>query len=170
MDRAAVHAMLGRAFASDDEAELVDALYADDSYIPELDIVAEIDGEIAGHILLTRAYIEEPLPGMIVRRTPAVLLAPLAVSPEFQDTGVGSRLVRAGLDNARMIGEKIALVLGHPEYYPRFGFVQAASFGIKAPHDVPSEAWMVLELQSASLQGVLGTATLGTPFEDPKFW
>jgi putative acetyltransferase len=170
MDRVVVRRVLQQAFPSEDEADLVEALYADSSYMPDLDVVAELDGDIIGHVMFTRAYIEESLPGSIARRTPAVLLAPLSVRPDYQDSGVGSRLVREGLERARMIGEQIALVLGHPEYYPRFGFVQALPHGIRPPHDVPGEAWMVKELQSAALDGVIGTVNLGAPFDDPKYW
>lgn len=170
MDRAVIRTLLEQAFEGTDEVELVEDLYNGDAYIPDLDIVAELDGDIVGHVMLTRAFIEEPLPGLIKRKTPAVLLAPLSVRPDFQDTGVGSRLVREGTERARMIGEKIALVLGHPEYYPRFGFVQALPYGIKPPHDVPGEAWMVLELASSALDGVLGTVALASAFDDPKYW
>jgi putative acetyltransferase len=170
MDRAVVRNVLAAAFEGTDEVELVEALYDDAAYIPDLDIVAESFGDIVGHILFTRAFIEEPLPGSIKRRTPALLLAPLSVRPDFQDTGVGSRLVREGTERARMIGEKIVLVLGHPEYYPRFGFVQALPYGIKPPHDVPGEAWMVKELAASSLDGIVGTVSLAAAFDDPKYW
>lgn len=170
MDRAAVQSLLSSAFAGLDEVQLVEALYSDPAYIPDLDMVATMQDNVVGHILFTRAHIQESLPGSISRRTPAVLLAPLAVDPEYQEAGVGSILVREGCERARMIGEKIVLVLGHPEYYPRFGFVQAMPYGIKPPHDVPGEAWMAKELQSAALDGVIGTAALASVFDDPKYW
>ena len=173
-DREAVRQVLLAAFEEsgegEDIVELVDAVVADRHHIPALELVAEENGEIVGHVLFSRAEIEEPLPGTIANRTPAVLLAPLGVHPDHQNAGIGSRLVREGLEHAHALGEHIALVLGHPIYYSRFGFSEALPRGIRAPHDVPSEAWMVVELESAALQDVLGTATLLPAFDDPKYW
>jgi predicted N-acetyltransferase YhbS len=169
-DREAIRGVLRAAFESEDEVELVDAIVADRHHVPDLELVAAEDGQVIGHILFSRAEIEEPLPGAITNQTHAVLLAPLSVHPEHQNAGVGSRLVRAGLERAHALGEHVALVLGHPIYYSRFGFSEALQRGIRAPHDVPSEAWMVVELETSTLQDVMGTAKLLPAFDDPKYW
>jgi predicted N-acetyltransferase YhbS len=173
-DREAINGVLHAAFEAsgeaDDIVELVEAVVSDRHHLPDLELVAEEDGHVVGHVLFSRAEIEEPLPGAITNKTPAVLLAPLAVHPDYQNAGVGSRLVREGLERAHALGEHIALVLGHPIYYSRFGFSEALQRGIRAPHDVPSEAWMVVELESSALQDVLGTVGTLAAFDDPKYW
>ncbi|KAB7843294.1 GNAT family N-acetyltransferase [Streptomyces mobaraensis] len=137
-DVAAVRAVELAAFPTPSEADLVDALRADPAWIPGLSVVAEAPGgALVAHALLTRCHIGEE---------PALCLAPVAVLPEHQRTGAGSAVVRAALDAARARGEHAVTVLGHPDYYPRFGFGRASAHGILPAFDVPDEAMMVLSL------------------------
>ena len=113
-----------QAFDRDFEADLVDALRADPLawLTPELSIVTTTpDGEIVGHALFTRVHIDE---------TPALSLGPVSVVPIYQNQGVGSAAIRAGLEVATERGEQAVILLGHLEYYPRFGFGPAAKAGI----------------------------------------
>lgn len=137
-DVPAIHAINLAAFETSLEADLVTALRADPAWIDGLSIVvAERDGPLVGHVLLTRCHIGD---------TPALCLGPCAVRPEFQRTGAGSAAVRAGLRAAGDQGESFVTVLGHPTYYPRFGFTRASTHGITLTIDVPDEAMMALSL------------------------
>jgi putative acetyltransferase len=101
----------------------------------------------------------------------AVLLAPLAVDPEWQKRGVGTVLSRAGLATAHAMGFGLALVLGHPEYYPHFGFEPAMPYGIEPPYPVePAEAWMVAELTPGALDAASGPVGMSEVFLDPAMW
>lgn len=141
-DIAAIHAVNVAAFPTADEAGLVDALRADpQAWIDGLSHVTENeDGEIVGHALLTRCH---------VGGAPALALAPCAVLPDYQGKGVGSAAIRAGLDTARHFGENLVVVLGHADYYPRFGFTSASGFDVHAPFEVPDEAFLALTLDAA---------------------
>ncbi|MFD3870555.1 GNAT family N-acetyltransferase [Streptomyces sp. NPDC058623] len=137
-DAAGVRAVNLAAFDTPSEADLVDALRADASWLPGLSYVAEApDGSVAAHALLTRCTVDA---------APALALAPVATAPAHQRAGAGSSVVRALLAAARERGEALVLVLGHPEYYARFGFAPASRFGIRAPFEVPDEAMMALVL------------------------
>ncbi|MFD8150708.1 GNAT family N-acetyltransferase [Streptomyces sp. NPDC001046] len=138
-DLPGVRAVNLAAFPTADEADLVDALRADPSaWIDGLSMVSQApDGTLVGHALLTRCHVDG---------APALALAPCAVLPSVQRTGAGSAAVRAVLDAARARGENLVLVLGHADYYPRFGFTPASRFGVRAPFDVPDEAMMALAL------------------------
>jgi putative acetyltransferase len=140
-DIATIHAVNVAAFSTAAEADLVDALRADpQAWIDGLSIVTENeDGEIVGHALLTRCRVGD---------APALALAPCAVLPNYQGRGVGSAAIRAGLDTARHLGENLVVVLGHADYYPRFGFAPASGFGVHAPFEVPDEAFLVLTLDA----------------------
>ncbi|GAA1301698.1 hypothetical protein GCM10009647_017960 [Streptomyces sanglieri] len=143
-DAAAVHAVNAAAFPTPDEADLVDALRADPAaWLPGLGRVATDgpDGDIAAYALLTRCRVGD---------APALALAPVATVPEHQRRGAGQAAVRAVLDAARLRGETLVLVLGHPEYYPRFGFVPASRYGIRPGFDVPDEAMMALVLDESA--------------------
>ncbi|MYW62826.1 GNAT family N-acetyltransferase [Streptomyces sp. SID8379] len=138
-DRAAVHAVNAAAFPTEAEAGLVDALRRDTgAWLEGLSYVAEApDGTVVAHALITRCTVDGE---------PAAALAPCAVLPGHQRTGAGSAVVRAVLDAARARGERLVLVLGHPEYYPRFGFAPASGYGIRPGFEVPDEAMMALVL------------------------
>ncbi|MFB6841684.1 GNAT family N-acetyltransferase [Streptomyces sp. NPDC056361] len=141
-DVAAIRRVVATAFGSEaapsaTEADLVEALRLDaDAWLPGLSYVAEApDGTVAAHALITRCR---------VGGAPAAALAPVSVAPAYQRTGAGQAVVRAVLDAARLRGEPLVLVLGHPEYYPRFGFVRASEYGIKPGFEAPDEAMMAL--------------------------
>src|SRR5690606_1650697 len=109
-----------------------------EAWIDGLSYVAETpDGTVAGHALLTRCRVDG---------APALALAPCAVLPEYQGKGAGSAAIRAALEAARAMGENLVLVLGHADYYPRFGFTPASGFGVRPPFEVPDEAMMALAL------------------------
>ncbi|MER6196411.1 bifunctional class I SAM-dependent methyltransferase/N-acetyltransferase [Streptomyces sp. NPDC001586] len=154
-DVAAVREVNLAAFETPLEADLVDALRTDGAWLPGLSYVAEApDGSVAAHALLTACEVDG------VR---ALALAPMAVAPAFQRSGAGSAVVRALLAAARERGESLVLVLGHPEYYPRFGFTPASRFGIRAPFEVPDEAMMALVLDD-SVPVPSGTIGYPAPF------
>lgn len=164
----AIRALLRDAFGGEDETELVDALRGDDAYVPELELVAEEDGRLVAHVLFTRARVGGEATG--AGGTTALCLAPLAVASDRQRAGVGSALVEAALDQARELGERLVLVLGHPEYYPRFGFVPAGTRGIEPPRPVPEEAWMALELAPGALEEARGVTRLAAVFDEDRYW
>ena len=135
-DHDAVREVIRRAFGPDGgEAELVDALRAAGDHVPELCLVALEGDDVVGHIFYSRARLASD--------DEALALAPMAVDPGAQRRGVGSRLVEESLVRAAKTGVPLVVVLGHPAYYPRFGFEPADRFGVIAPWDVPAEAWMV---------------------------
>ncbi|WP_329070150.1 GNAT family N-acetyltransferase [Streptomyces sp. NBC_01429] len=154
-DIPAIRAVVLAAFDTPLEADLVDALRAGPAWIDGLSVVAtDPGGGIIGHALLTRCRIGD---------TPALCLAPVAVRPEYQRTGAGSAVVRASLRAAGERGERFVTVLGHPAYYPRFGFTRASAYGIGLDIDVPDEAMMALALDADHpLPG--GTVHYAAPF------
>ncbi|WP_432011032.1 GNAT family N-acetyltransferase [Streptomyces cucumeris] len=143
-DAEAIRAVNVAAFPTAGEADLVEALRADSgAWIDGLSVVAEHeDGTLAGHALLTRCH---------VGGRPALALAPCAVLPAHQGRGAGSAAIRAALEAARSMGENLVVVLGHADYYPRFGFAPASRLGIRASFEVPDEALMALALDPSRL-------------------
>lgn len=143
------------AFPTAAEADLVEALRSSDAWIEGLSIVTEDSaGTVVGHALLTRCHVDG---------APALALAPCAVLPRVQRRGAGSAAIRAGLEAARAMGENLVLVLGHAEYYPRFGFTPASALGIRPSFDVPDEAIMALALDSDAATPC-GTIAYPVPF------
>ena len=149
-DAAAIWVVNAEAFGQPDEADLVDALRANEAVT--FSLVAESGGDIVGHILFSPVTLEGD-------ETPfkALGLGPLAVRPERQGKGIGSRLVEAGLAACRKAGYTAVFVLGHPAYYPRFGFVPTRPLGLRCEFEVPPEAFMVVELGRGALAGRAGT-------------
>lgn len=139
-DVAAIRVVHERAFPQHAEADLVDTLRANGAVT--LSLVAVLDDAVVGHILFSPATIEGEH-GV----APAVGLAPMAVLPEHQRQGIGSALVAAGLAQLRASEHGLVIVLGHPEYYPRFGFEPARRLGITCTFDVPDEVFMAQELR-----------------------
>ena len=146
---AVVKAAFERAEHSDgNEQDLVAALRKGGAFVPELSLVAQKDGRIVGHILLTK--------GSVGSRD-VLVLAPLSVLPENQSQGIGSALMEAGRQAAEALGYDSITVLGSEDYYPRAGYIPAEQLGIRAPFEVPPENFMALRLRedAAPLSGVL---------------
>ena len=142
-DYTEIYEVVKRAFNSAEHADgneqnLVNALRSGSSYIPELSLVAEENGEIAGHIMFTRAK---------VGTVDVLALAPLSVLPEYQKKGIGTALIEEGHRIARQLGYRYSVVLGSEKYYPRFGYVSAISLGIIPPFDVADENFMALNME-----------------------
>lgn len=135
------------AFGRADEADLVDQLREQGDVL--LSLVAEVERRAVGHILFSRMFIDTA-----GGARPAVALAPMAVLPSHQRQGVGGSLIRRGLELLRDGGEQIVIVLGHPEYYERFGFSCGKARMLESPF--PPEAYMALELWPDALDGVRG--------------
>jgi len=148
-DRVAVRSVNLAAFQSPFEADLVDILREHAS--PVVSLVAEEDEDIVGHIMFSPVSLTGH-PGIR-----AMGLGPVAVAPHHQRTGIGTRLVQTGLEHCRQRGFHAAVVLGHPEYYPRFGFLPSSRYGISSDFNVPEPVFMALELQPDSLSGRTGT-------------
>ncbi|MCT8977912.1 N-acetyltransferase [Clostridium sp. CX1] len=138
-----------------DEQNLVNRLRNSEAFIPELSLVAELDGEIVGHILFTKIKICENI---------SLALGPLSVVPELHGKGIGGKLIIKGHEIAKNLGFGSVIVLGHPAYYPRFGYVPASNWGIKAPFEVPDECFMAMELIEGSLKSVSGVVQYAKEF------
>ncbi len=131
---------------------LVNRIRTSDTYIPELSLVAETDDKrIVGHIMLSKIKITDK-----DMSYSALTVAPLSGLPECQRNGIGKILLQEAHKRASMLGYDIAVLLGHKEYYPRFGYKKASAFGIKFPFDTPDECCMVLELRDNALSKIHG--------------
>ncbi|MDK8434307.1 MULTISPECIES: N-acetyltransferase [unclassified Brevibacterium] len=148
-DIGAIRALTTAAFDQPAEAEIVDALRESGNGIEGLSIVGIRDGEIIAHAMLSRCFVGD---------APGVCLAPCSVSPDRQRGGTGSLVIEALLAEAARRGEDFAVVLGHPEYYPRFGFTPASGYGVTLHVDVPDEALMAMPLAGDVPDGSLAFA------------
>lgn len=150
------------AFGQDNEAKLVDSLRSNPTvFIPELSLVATDNNKIVGHILFTKIIIKDDNGNI----NESLGLAPMAVRPEFQKSGIGGQLIKRGLKVAEELGFKSVIVLGHEHYYPKFGFEPAEKWNIKAPFDIPSEVFMAIELVKDGLKNISGTVIYPKEFE-----
>ena len=147
MDAEAILAVHRAAFGGEAEPTLVAAIRGGPGFDPALSLVAEADGALIGHVLLSP---------VTVGGDPALVLAPLAVAPDWQRRGVGGELTRRVLEVARAGGHRVVVLLGHPTYYPRFGFEPSAAHGIAQPFPA-GDASMVLFLDPAARGAVTGT-------------
>jgi putative acetyltransferase len=154
-DEAAILAINEAAFGGPDEAVLVDRLR--DGGHALISLVAEVNAGIVGHIMFSRMWIRSAT-GLV----PAVALAPVAVLPKYQRRGIGGRLIRYGLELLREQGEKIAIVVGHPDYYPRFGFSTDRTRRLSSTF--PADAFMAMELSAGVLDGVEGAVVYPPAF------
>ena len=156
-DFAAVTEVTAAAFGQEDEARLVEAIRGCDEFVPELTLVAEEDGRVVGHVMFSNSALEGSDTGLLQ-------LSPLSVAPDRQNQGIGAALTREALRLADERGEPLVLVLGHPEYYPRFGFRPASTLGLEAPNpDWPDEAFMAVPL-TAYDPALRGRVTFAPPF------
>ena len=130
-------AFLSAEHSDGNEHDLVNVLRQSKSFIPELSLVAEIDGKIVGHILFTKAS---------VGKDTVLALAPLSVLPKFQKKGIGSALVSEGHNIAKKLGYSYSVVLGSEKYYPKFGYIPAVNLGINTPVGVPEINFMAVKL------------------------
>ncbi len=135
------------AFNGAEEADLIESLRREGVVL--LSLVAALDSRIVGHILFSRMAIDTPSGAAA-----AVALAPLAVLPRYQRQGIGGKLTRQGIDQLRGMGERLVIVLGHPAYYPRFGFSTASARSLESPF--PPDAFMALQLVPGVLKGIQG--------------
>ena len=157
-----VRKLLKKAFKMDAESILVDNLRENPEYIPELSFVAEeCDEKIVGYLLFFPIKIIS-----LHGSNNSLALAPVATHPKYQRKGVGTALIERGLKEARLSGFDSVIVLGHPDFYPRFGFRPASLYGIKAPFDVPDAAFMALELTLVGLDETSGTVVYPDEFND----
>jgi predicted N-acetyltransferase YhbS len=149
------------AFKGDGEARLVEKLRRTLIYIRELSLVARFGNAVIGHILLYPIRISS-----CRKKCVSLALAPVSVIPSFQNRGVGSRLIREGLKKARKLGFKSVIVVGHSEYYPRFGFEKASKYGISTPFDVPDNCFFAIELEKDGLQDCSGTVEYPNEYKE----
>ncbi|MEG4149172.1 N-acetyltransferase [Microcoleus sp. Pol12B5] len=145
------------AFGRENEANLVDKLRGIAS---TFSFVAVDSDRLVGHIFFSPVVVE----GKCSRNVSILGLAPVAVLPEYQRQGIGTLLIREGLKQCARSGFQAVVVLGHPDFYPRFGFIPASRKSLKCEYDVPDEAFMVLELDSGALQDCSGTVKYRSEF------
>ena len=148
-------------FTDNTEQFLVDRLRKSDAFIPELSMIAEINGKIVGHILLTKLKIKNKS-----NVFDSLALAPVSVLPEYQGKGIGGKLIVDSHKKAKELGHKSIVLLGHENYYPKFGYEQADKYGIELPFKVPKENCMVIELIENGLKGVNGMVEYPKEFNE----
>lgn len=154
------------AFGQEDEAELVQDLLKDPSALPLLSLLARQGQQAVGHILFTAARLQGA-----TREVSIVILAPLAVLPEAQGTGIGGALIERGSEILREAGVELIFLVGHPSYYPRHGFEAASPHDLVAPYVItPDEAWMVRALRAGVVDHVRGTVACAAAMDKPEYW
>jgi putative acetyltransferase len=158
-DHQEIFAVNKQAFKQDDESRLIERIRAGKNFVSELSLVAVRYGKIVGHILFSKIII------LGEQTTETLSLAPLAVLPAFQKKGIGGSLVRKGISVALGLGFPSVIVLGHSDYYPKFGFRKASGWHIKCPFEVPDEAFMAIELVEGALSGSSGTVEYSKEFD-----
>ena len=160
-DAMAIRYVNEQAFGNACEADLIEKLRLRRGFI--LSLVAIQEEQVVGHILFSPVTIESE--SSVIT---AAGLGPMAVLPEYQRQEIGSQLVRAGLEELRHTNYEIVVVLGHPDYYPRFGFSPASKYGINCEYDVPEEVFMILELREGALAGRSGTVKYQPEFSEAE--
>lgn len=158
-DFAAVRQVHCRAFPTEVEADLVERLRKQPGHLPGLSLVAEEAGEILGHVILSPVTVEG-------RECGVLGLGPVGVLPSRQRQGIGAALMHAAIAESERLGYGGIVLLGHPEYYPRFGFQPASRFRLTSIYQVPDEAFMALPLRAGSLEGVSGQVRYSAPFDE----
>lgn len=161
-DYTAVYNLHVEAFSGVAEANLVEKLRMDESFIPELSLVAELKHQVIGHVLFTKAHIVNAS----MEKTDCLALAPLAVNKGNQGKGIGSKLVTFGLNVCESLGWPAVIVLGHKTYYSRFGFMPASNWNIHAPFKLTdSDNFMAIELVKGGLRNERSTMEYAKPFQ-----
>lgn len=155
-DHVAVRVVNEAAFGTAAEADLVEALR--DKLTRFVPLVADADGAIVGHILFSPVALEGH-PALDVMG-----LGPMAVVPQQQRSGIGSALVRGGLRRCKQLGCRAVVVVGHPEFYPRFGFVPASRYALRCEYDVPDDVFMAVELDPGALENASGLVRYDAAF------
>ena len=163
-DHLAVFNLIKKAFANETfsdhkEQFLVNRLRKSTAFIPELSIIAESNSQVVGHILLTKINIVNNQ-----QSNPSLALAPISILPNFQKQGIGSKLIKYAHKKAIKMGYTSIILLGHPDYYTKFGYRPTENFGINLPFDVPKEYCMAIELINDSLNAIQGTVTYPKEF------
>ncbi|HEK9102081.1 N-acetyltransferase [Bacillus pfraonensis] len=153
-------AFLDEEFSDQTEHKLVHRLRKSNTFIPELSLVA-VDKEIIGHVLLSKIKIVDG-----DKSVDSLALAPVSVAREYQKKGIGSLLISSVIRKAKELGYHSVIVLGHKEYYPKFGFKPASLWNIRAPFDVPDEVFMAMELTENALQNVQGVVQYSEAFSE----
>jgi putative acetyltransferase len=170
-DHRAIADVVTMAFGPVEGAEVVQLiadLMADTSAQPVLSLVATLGDRVIGHVLFSRAWVETA-----GQEISASILAPLAVHPDFQRQGIGRQLVTEGLRQLAESDLDLVFVLGHPDYYPRFGFAEAGVRGFTAPYPIAARnagAWMVQELRPGILGAVQGAVRCANAMDEPRYW
>lgn len=160
INRVVVEAFESAEHTDKDEHHLVKRIRLSSAYEPDLALVAALGGEVVGHILFSRAIIQDEAGKQVL----SLALAPVSVHPDFQGMGIGGALIVKGHSAAKAKGYTSVVVLGHPSYYPRFGYEPASKWGIKTSFDVPDEAFMALELVKGSLADSAGIVAYSSAF------
>ena len=163
-DYATVFQIIEKAFktmkySSGTEQFIVEKLRKSDAFIPELSLVAEHDNQLVGYIILTKIQIDNG-----AQLFDALSLGPVAVLPELHGQSIGSQLIKMAHKVAKALGHKRIILLGHKDYYPRFGYEMTSKYGIQLPFDSAPENCMVLGLSPTSLDGVSGKVIYSKPF------
>jgi len=148
-----------RAFGQPEEADIVDKLRSGCPGL--LSLVAARGDQVVGHILFSPALIVDNS-----TKIEGMGLAPMAVLPEYQGQGIGSELVKTGIARLKAQGCPFIVVLGHAEYYPRFGFDRCSRYGIRSEWDVPDDAFMVLIMDQAMMSGISGVCKYRSEFDE----
>ncbi|MBE9521040.1 MAG: N-acetyltransferase [Proteobacteria bacterium] len=157
-DFSAIRRINRKAFDTDAEANLVDALRK--SNVEIISLVAEYNDIPVGHILFSEVGLDGHCPDIRLSG-----LAPMAVLPENQRKGIGSQLVVEGIKACRLAGYSAVVVLGHPQFYPRFGFMPSVNFKIRSEFDVPDDVFMIKELRKDALTNCSGTIMYHAAFK-----
>ena len=153
-------AFQAEAMSDHKEQYLVERLRKSGSFREELSIVAEKDGKVIGYVLLTEINIINSQSQSFI----SLALAPIAILPAYQGQGVGTALMHAAHEKAKELGYGSIVIVGHADYYPRFGYQLAKGYGIKIPFDVPDENCFVLELRGKALRDINGTVVYSAEF------
>ncbi|MCX5778319.1 MAG: N-acetyltransferase [Elusimicrobia bacterium] len=160
-DYKAIYQLIDKAFGRNNEALLIDTLRKTPEFVPGLSLVGRYCDKVVGHVLMYPVAIVEG-----DKRTITLALEPISVLPAYQKKGIGSKLVKVGLSKAKKLGFGSVVVVGHPEYYPQFGFMPAGRWNIKVPFEATDNVVMAIELIPGALENAAGTVSYPSPFSE----